>query len=148
MKKCCQIVAKVGISNRKALDLCGFTGRENYSHSTNPIIWGCIFYALAGITFANLLIFHLLFLAANFLSIKIVSQRSGKCNCIPSHFAELLIEGRSISFLFQQYPFQSVGAYCPCTLINRHSADTIIFEEHIAALPNQSVQELLCTVWM
>ncbi len=120
----------------------------DYSDSTNPIIWGCIFYALAGITFANLLIFHLLFLAANFLSIKIVSQRSGKCNCIPSHFAELLIEGRSISFLFQQYPFQSVGAYCPCTLINRHSADTIIFEEHIAALPNQSVQELLCTVWM
>ena len=52
----------------------------NYSHSTNPIIWGCIFYAFTGIAFANLLIFHLLFLAANFLSIKIVSQRPGKCN--------------------------------------------------------------------
>ena len=141
-------LSKEGHKTGEALRRNGFETSNAHSHSTNPIIWGCIFYALAGITFANLLIFHLLFLAANFLSIKIVSQRSGKCNCIPSHFAELLIEGRSISFLFQQYPFQSVGAYCPCTLINRHSADTIIFEEHIAALPNQSVQEFLCTVWM
>lgn len=31
-------------------------------------------------TFANLLIFHPLFLAANFLSIKIVSQKAEKCN--------------------------------------------------------------------
>ena len=54
--------------------------RKTYSHSTNPIIWGCNFYAFTGIAFANLLIFHLLFLAANFLSIKIVSQRPGKCN--------------------------------------------------------------------
>jgi hypothetical protein len=55
-------------------------GHKAHSHSTNPIIWDCIFYAFTGIAFANLLIFHLLFLAANFLSIKIVSQKAGEYN--------------------------------------------------------------------
>lgn len=32
-------------------------------------------------TFANLLIFHLLFSTVYFLSIKIVSQKAEKCNC-------------------------------------------------------------------
>lgn len=47
-----------------------------HSYSTNPIIWGCIFYAFIGKTFANLLIFHLLFLASIFLGIKIVSHQA------------------------------------------------------------------------
>ncbi len=59
---------------------------SNHSHSTNPIIWGCIFYAFTGATFANLLIFHLLFLAANFLSIKIVSQKAGEYNYLLHRF--------------------------------------------------------------
>ena len=59
---------------------------EYYSHSTNPIIWGCISYTLTGITFANLLIFYLLFLAANFLSIKIVSQKAGEYNYLLHRF--------------------------------------------------------------
>lgn len=58
----------------------------HYSHSTNPIIWGCISYTLTGITFANLLIFYLLFLAANFLSIKIVSQKAGEYNYLLHRF--------------------------------------------------------------
>ena len=53
---------------------------SGYSHSTNPIIWGCIFYVFTDKLFANLLMFHLLFLAAQFLSIKIVSQKAEKCN--------------------------------------------------------------------
>ena len=57
-----------------------------YSHSTNPIIWGCISYTFTGITFANLLIFYLLFLAANFLSIKIVSQKAGEYNYLLHRF--------------------------------------------------------------
>lgn len=54
-----------------------------YSHSTNSIIWDCIFYVSTGKMFAILLMFHLLFLAVHFLSIKIVSQTAGKCNYIP-----------------------------------------------------------------
>ena len=67
-----------------------------YSHSTNPIIWDCIFYVFTDKLFANLLMFHLLFLAAQFLSIKIVSQKAEKCNHIPrlfqitSHFSLIL----------------------------------------------------------
>ena len=61
-------------------------GYCNHSHSTNPIIWGCISYTLTGITFANLLIFYLLFLAANFLSIKIVSQKAGEYNYLLHRF--------------------------------------------------------------
>jgi hypothetical protein len=57
-----------------------------YSNSTNPIIWGCISYTLTGITFANLLIFYLLFLAVNFLSIKIVSQKAGEYNYLLHRF--------------------------------------------------------------
>lgn len=41
--------------------------------STNPIIWGCILCVFIGKIFAILLMFHLLFSAVNFLSIKIVS---------------------------------------------------------------------------
>ena len=59
---------------------------DGHSHSTNPIIWGCISYTLTGITFANLLIFYLLFLAANFLSIKIVSQKAGEYNYLLHRF--------------------------------------------------------------
>lgn len=67
-----------------------------HSHSTNPIIWDCIFYVFTDKLFANLLMFHLLFLAAQFLSIKIVSQKAEKCNHIPrlfqitSHFSLIL----------------------------------------------------------
>ena len=68
------------IEIRKSLVFQGFSGFCNHSHSTNPIIWGCISYTLTGITFANLLIFYLLFLAVNFLSIKIVSQKAGEYN--------------------------------------------------------------------
>ena len=57
-----------------------------HSHTTNPIIWGCISYTLTGITFANLLIFYLLFLAVNFLSIKIVSQKAGEYNYLLHRF--------------------------------------------------------------
>ena len=46
---------------------------KSYSHSTNPIIWGCILCVFIGKIFAILLMFHLLFSAVNFLSIKIVS---------------------------------------------------------------------------
>mgnify|MGYP006974616406 CR=1 FL=1 len=47
----------------------------------------------------------------------------------------------SKSFGFQQYPFQLRDAYCPCTLINQHSAGTIIFSEYTGALPSLPVQE-------
>ena len=57
-----------------------------HSHSTNPIIWGCISYTFTVITFANLLIFYLLFLAANFFSIKIVSQKAGEYNYLLHRF--------------------------------------------------------------
>ena len=74
------------------------TGDTNVDdpHSTNPIIWDCIFYVFTDKLFANLLMFHLLFLAAQFLSIKIVSQKAEKCNHIPrlfqitSHFSLIL----------------------------------------------------------
>lgn len=74
----------------------GLRNSGNYSHSTNPIIWDCIFYVFTDKLFANLLMFHLLFLAAQFLSIKIVSQKAEKCNHIPrlfqitSHFSLIL----------------------------------------------------------
>ena len=74
----------------------GFSAHFTYSHSTNPIIWDCIFYVFTDKLFANLLMFHLLFLAAQFLSIKIVSQKAEKCNHIPrlfqitSHFSLIL----------------------------------------------------------
>ena len=45
----------------------------SHSYSTNPIIWGCILCVFIGKIFAILLMFHLLFSAVNFLSIKIVS---------------------------------------------------------------------------
>ena len=61
----------------------GFRVSKTHSHSTNPIIWGCIFYVFTGKIFANLLMFHPLFLAAHLLSIKIVSQKAEKCNHIP-----------------------------------------------------------------
>ena len=64
----------------------GFRVSKSHSHSTNPIIWGCISYTLTGITFANLLIFYLLFLAVNFLSIKIVSQKAGEYNYLLHRF--------------------------------------------------------------
>ena len=68
------------------------------SHSTNPIIWDCIFYVFTGKIFANLLMFHLLFGAAQFLSIKIVSQKAGKYNHIPRLFpGRLSIENSTIS---------------------------------------------------
>ena len=70
----------------KSLCRNGFGVSKNHSHSTNPIIWGCISYTLTGITFANLLIFYLLFLAANFLSIKIVSQKAGEYNYLLHRF--------------------------------------------------------------
>ena len=46
---------------------------SHHSNSTNPIIWGCILCVFIGKIFAILLMFHLLFSAVNFLSIKIVS---------------------------------------------------------------------------
>ena len=58
----------------------------SHSYSTNPIIWGCISYTFTVITFANLLIFYPLFLAANFFSIKIVSQKAGEYNYLLHRF--------------------------------------------------------------
>ena len=75
-------LSKEGHKTGEALRRNGFETSETHSHSTNPIIWGCIFYAFTGTAFANLLIFYLLSLAANFLSIKIVSQKAGRCNHI------------------------------------------------------------------
>ena len=75
-----------GLQGSKSPAFTGFFRPLNYSHSTNPIIWGCISYTLTGITFANLLIFYLLFLAANFLSIKIVSQKAGEYNYLLHRF--------------------------------------------------------------
>ena len=72
--------------SRKRLFYQRFRDFIRYSHSTNPIIWGCISYTFTGITFANLLIFYLLFLAANFLSIKIVSQKAGEYNYLLHRF--------------------------------------------------------------
>lgn len=66
-----------------------------HSHSTNPIIWGCIFCDFTGKTFANLLTFYLLFLVANFLSIKIVSQKAEKRNRIPPLFSRVFINRNS-----------------------------------------------------
>ena len=54
----------------------------SYSHSANSDIVGCIWGDFAGKTFANMLIFHLLFSAVKFISIKIVSQKAGKYNRI------------------------------------------------------------------
>ena len=81
---------------QKPLVFLHFSAFLIYSHSTNPIIWDCIFYVFTDKLFANLLMFHLLFLAAQFLSIKIVSQKAEKCNHIPrlfqitSHFSLIL----------------------------------------------------------
>ena len=52
------------------------------SFSANSDIVGCIWGDFAGKTFANMLIFHLLFSAVKFISIKIVSQKAGKYNRI------------------------------------------------------------------
>lgn len=61
---------------KKALPLhtgeAGFSD-SYYSHSTNSRIWKFIYHNFASKSFANMLIFHLLFLVARFLSIKIVS---------------------------------------------------------------------------
>lgn len=83
---CYQFAIKCPVSVSKTQYFQGFAGFVSYSHSTNPIIWGCISYTLTGITFANLLIFYLLFLAANFLSIKIVSQKAGEYNYLLHRF--------------------------------------------------------------
>lgn len=56
----------------------------NYCLSTNSSIWKSICYVFMVKTFANMLILHLLFLAARFLSIKIVSQKPGNCNAFMS----------------------------------------------------------------
>ena len=62
--------------DKKALPLhtgeAGFSD-SYYSHSTNSRIWKFIYHNFASKSFANMLIFHLLFLVARFLSIKIVS---------------------------------------------------------------------------
>ena len=63
----------------------GLAGRRtmfSYSHSANSDIVGCIWGDFAGKTFANMLVFHLLFSAVKFISIKIVSQKAGKYNRI------------------------------------------------------------------
>lgn len=57
--------------------LTGFFDRRLYSITTNSSIWKSICYVFTVKTFANMLILHLLFLAARFLSIKIVSQKPG-----------------------------------------------------------------------
>ena len=83
------VIKSLSKEGRKAvypLHCNGFGASKTYSHSTNPIIWGCISYTLTGITFANLLIFYLLFLAVNFLSIKIVSQKAGEYNYLLHRF--------------------------------------------------------------
>ena len=81
-----QIVIKRGAQNRLFVVPQRVQDFKTHSHSTNPIIWGCISYTLTGITFANLLIFYLLFLAVNFLSIKIVSQKAGEYNYLLHRF--------------------------------------------------------------
>ncbi len=91
-----KILSTGSLKTLKPLILLGFQTFSIYSHSTNPIIWDCIFYVFTDKLFANLLMFHLLFLAAQFLSIKIVSQKAEKCNHIPrlfqitSHFSLIL----------------------------------------------------------
>ena len=59
---------------------------RNYFCMTNPIIWDCIFCVFTGEIFANLLMFHPLFLAAQFLSVKIVSQKEGEMQPFPAFF--------------------------------------------------------------
>ena len=92
----CMRTTMCSLKTLKPLILLGFQTFSIYSHSTNPIIWDCIFYVFTDKLFANLLMFHLLFLAAQFLSIKIVSQKAEKCNHIPrlfqitSHFSLIL----------------------------------------------------------
>ena len=76
------VCGPAGIMRRAAGIHAGLC-RGLHSYSTNPIIWGCIFYVFTGKIFANLLMFHPLFLAAHLLSIKIVSQKAEKCNHIP-----------------------------------------------------------------
>lgn len=91
-----KILSTGSLKTLKPLILLEFQTSSIYSHSTNPIIWDCIFYVFTDKLFANLLMFHLLFLAAQFLSIKIVSQKAEKCNHIPrlfqitSHFSLIL----------------------------------------------------------
>ena len=79
MKFCCQIVATRGIKAWKAQCLRAFFKLWNHSHSANSNIWGCIWGGFTGKAFANMLIFHLLFVTPHFLSIKIVSQKSRDC---------------------------------------------------------------------
>ena len=50
-----------------------------YSHSANSDIWECIWGDFTSKTFANILMFHQLFGAPRFLSIKIVSQKTRDC---------------------------------------------------------------------
>lgn len=62
------------IENNSSQNLSFHSGTLRYNcNSTNPIIWGCILCVFIGKIFAILLMFHLLFSAVNFLSIKIVS---------------------------------------------------------------------------
>ena len=89
-------VSQGRVTGQKSCVHAGLQPFDGHSHSTNPIIWDCIFYVFTDKLFANLLMFHLLFLAAQFLSIKIVSQKAEKCNHIPrlfqitSHFSLIL----------------------------------------------------------
>ena len=64
------IAHKPGLSCRISAQSALFYGllkKTVYSHSTNPIIWGCIFCAFTGKTFANLLMLYLLFWPLIFL---------------------------------------------------------------------------------
>ena len=109
MDFCCQIVATRGSDRPEALISCGFQDSRPYSHSTNPIIWGCISYTLTGITFANLLIFYLLFLAVNFLSIKIVSQKAGEYNYLLHRFPGFsAIEN---TLIYRKFSFIALDAF-------------------------------------
>ena len=90
-------------------DVLGRSQKGGHSHSTNPIIWGCIFYAFTCITFANLLIFYPLFLAANFLSIKIVSQKAGEYNYLLHRFPGYsAIEN---TLLYRKFSFIALDAF-------------------------------------
>lgn len=80
-------------------------GGAYYSHSTNSSIWKFICYVFAEKTFANMLIFHLLFLVAHFLSIKIVSQKPRDCNAFMPSI--VLSEFVSIWEKFRASPVQN-----------------------------------------
>ena len=66
-------VSQGKVTGQKPCIHAGLRRFDGHSHSTNPIIWGCILCVFIGKIFAILLMFHLLFSAVNFLSIKIVS---------------------------------------------------------------------------